>query len=100
VVGEPDEISIEELEWDDENMAHIEKHFVSPADVEAVRINSPLFFRNLPGRSATHVMIGRDGSGRVLYVALLSTGAAGVWKVISAWESRLARSIYPSTIQE
>lgn len=62
-------------------------------DVEHALANAPLFFHNVPGRSATHVMVGQDETGRVLYVPLLCVEAPDVWRVISAWESRFARRL-------
>ena len=96
MVGGADDIDIDGLDWDDENRSHIARHDVDREDVDFALANSPLFFRNLPGRSATHIMIGRDKKGRVLYVALLRLERPdAVWRVISAWESRFARRLYP-----
>lgn len=94
MVGELDEIlEVSSLDWDDENVSHIAKHDVAPDDVEYALANAPLFFRNLPGRSATHVMVGQDDLGRVLYVPILCVEPPDVWRVISAWESRFARRL-------
>jgi len=96
LVGEQDEIQVAFLDWDDQNTEHVARHGVAPEDVQAVLGNRPLFFRNLPGRSATHIMIGRDSYGRILYVPLLCVEWPDVWRVVSAWESRFARRLYPS----
>lgn len=96
MVGGADDIDVGSLDWDDENRAHIASHGVAREDVEFALANSPWFFRNLSGRSATHIMIGRDAKGRVLYVPLLHVESPdAVWRVISAWESRFARRLYP-----
>lgn len=59
MVGDSDDLEIAAFDWDDANVRHIARHGVTPEDAEYVLANGPLFFRNLPGRSATHVMIGR-----------------------------------------
>jgi hypothetical protein len=61
--------------------------------VEEVRSSDPLFFENDPGRTATHVMIGATFDGLILRVAILEV-RPGVWRPITAWESRDARGIW------
>lgn len=91
MVGEPAEIEVGKFVWTPENRDHIGRHFVTPTDVDYVLANTPAFFLNLPGRSATHVMVGRDPVGRALYVAIRRAGESDEWVVITAWESRVAR---------
>ena len=94
MVGEPDDgIEVASLQWDDENIDHIARHGVTREDVEHGLANGPLFFQNVPGRSATHVMVGQDETGRVLYVPILCVEWPDVWRVVSAWESRVARRL-------
>jgi hypothetical protein len=93
VVGEPDEVDVWWLDWNDEIVTHIARHEVTKEDVEHVLTHEPRFFQNLPGRSATHIMVGRDQRGRVLYVPILLVAETGIWRVISAWESRFARRL-------
>lgn len=95
MVGEPEHIEVLALEWDEVNTGHlIREHGVHPADVEYVRSNNPLFFCNLPGRGATHVMIGIDDHGYSLYVPIIATAVPGRWRAISAWRSGLAHRLY------
>ena len=94
VVGESVDIEVVELQWDGPIVTHIARHDVSRGDVEYALANNPLFFMNLPGQSATHLMIGRDGRDRILYVPILMTVVPGRWLVVSAWESRFARRLY------
>jgi hypothetical protein len=94
LVGDRDEIQVSALEWDEQNTEHIRRHEVEPEDVEFALANTPLFFRNLPGRSATHIMVGQDHTGRILYVALVCVDWPQVWRVITAWESRFARRLF------
>jgi uncharacterized DUF497 family protein len=94
LVGDRDGIQVSALEWDEQNTEHIRRHGVEPEDVESVLANAPLFFRNLSGRSATHIMVGQDYSGRVLYVPLVCVDWPRVWRVVTAWESRFARRLF------
>ena len=52
-----------------------------------------MFFRNLPDRGGSHVMVGYDDRGRALYVSIRPTATEGRWRVVTAWESREAREI-------
>ncbi len=70
-VGEPADIEVDDLDWDAQNVEHIARHDVMPEDVEFALRNGARFFLNLPGRSATHVMVSRDQWRRVLYVPIL-----------------------------
>ena len=97
MVGEADEIRVDRLEWDSEIIDHIARHAVSREDVESVLNGEPRFYRNVPGRSATHVMVGLDSRGRVLFVPILCTEEPDEWRVISAWESRFARRLLSET---
>ena len=97
MVGDSSNIVVSGFLWDyslQGNVAHLALHDVKPDDVYAVLSNSPIFFDNVPGRTATHVMVGPDNKDRVLYVALLATSESGIWQPVAGWESRLARRIY------
>jgi hypothetical protein len=97
VVEEPAAIEVIGFLWEfgpDQNVSHLAKHDVAPDDVYAVLRNLPIFFYNSPGRTATHAMVGVDERGRVLQIAILPTHEPGVWKPITGWESRKARSAY------
>lgn len=94
MAGEPEQIEITGLVWDADNVDHIADHGLTPADVEYVRLHSPLFFRNLHGRGGTHVMIGIDGHGWSLYVPIVGTSISGQWRVIAAWRSAVAHRLY------
>jgi hypothetical protein len=88
------ELAIDGFEWDDDNTSHLARHDVVPADVEAAYANDPLFLQNVPEQTATHVMIGPDARGRILFVAILKTETNGIWRAITSWESRAARRLY------
>jgi len=95
VVGEPEEIEVLELEFDEENVEHLAGHEVTPDDIFAVLLNAPRFFRNLPDRSGTHIMIGPDGKREFFYVSLAPTGVGGSWRPVTGWRlGRKALRIY------
>jgi hypothetical protein len=97
VTGDAADIVVLDFVWEfglEQNVEHFARHDVTPDDVFAVLRNGALFFDGLPGRTATHVMIGGDDRGRVLYVAILGTDKPDIWKPISGWESRVARRLF------
>lgn len=85
---------VADLFFTPEVIAHLARHDVSERNVRRVLAGSPRFFNNLPGRAATHVMIGPDDRERILFIALIETGHDDVWEPITGWESRAARAIY------
>jgi hypothetical protein len=96
VVGERDEIEVNDFAWDyapTGNVAHLARHGVSVDDVYAVLGWGPLYFRNLPGRRASHVMIGRDSHDRSLLITLLSTSEIGTWEPVTGWQSAAAHRV-------
>jgi hypothetical protein len=93
VVGEPDEIELVELEWDQVNQTHIAEHGVTAREIEEVRNVAPKFYRNLPDRGGTHVMIGPDSNGRFYYVVLAASSKAGHWRVITAYRYTRRRAL-------
>ena len=94
MVGEPVEIAIEALIWDEEIERHFARHLVNHGNVMAVLDSDPITHENLPGRSGTHVMIGPDDSGRILYVSIKPTDMPNVWEPVTGWQSRLARRLW------
>jgi hypothetical protein len=94
VVGEPVEIDIGGLFWDQDIDEHFARHWVDYDDLMAVVKRGPLTFFNLPGRGGSHVMIGPDHRDRILYVSIMATEIPGIWEPVTGWESRLARRIW------
>jgi hypothetical protein len=80
---EPLALSIEAFQWDDVNVAHLVDHDVTVRMVAQVRNNNPLFFRNVPARTASHIMIGVTDDGRHLRVSLIEV-TPGLWRPITA----------------
>jgi hypothetical protein len=85
MVGEPENIDAEELEFDENNVSHLARHGVSREAVEQVHRNTPRYFRNLPEHSGSHVMIGPDENGRFYFVVLRPTSTARRWRPITGW---------------
>jgi hypothetical protein len=50
--------------WDDENVAHIGRHQVSPDEVEEALTGSPVILRGPDGR---YLVYGRTAAGRLLF---------------------------------
>lgn len=96
MVGERDDITVEAFAWyygPEGNVAHLAAHDVTVEDVYSVLAGRPLYYRNLPGRRATHVMIGRDQRRRSLFVTLLATAEPGEWLPVTGWRSAVAHRI-------
>ena len=64
MVGEPADIMVERLTWTTEAVVHVQRHGITPADVEEVFANAPQYFEDLPGSSGTHNMLGPNAAGR------------------------------------
>jgi hypothetical protein len=94
VVGRSVRIVIEDFVWDEEIEEHFARHWLSQDDVLAVAKSDFLGFENLPDRGGTHVMIGPDEAGRILYVSIRPTSTSGLWEPVTGWESRLGRRIW------
>ncbi|HEU0074791.1 MAG TPA: BrnT family toxin [Dehalococcoidia bacterium] len=84
MAGDPIDLDVDSLEWDERNLTHVADHGVTRDEVEAVLANAPQFFADLPERSGTHVMIGPDANNRFLFVVLAETATRNVWRVITA----------------
>ena len=93
MVGDPSQIDVQDLEWDEGNLAHLADHGVQRTEVDAVLQNAPQFFANLPERSGTHVMLGPNANGRFLYVVLAESARRGVWRVITAYRYSRRRAL-------
>lgn len=79
---------IQEWEWDDENIAHLARHRLTPRLVREVAGANPLFRRNKQSRAATHQMIGPDHQGAYWTVCLRQHELdRGRWRAITGWPS-------------
>jgi len=87
---QPIGIDVWEFEWDDNNESHCARHNVTPMVAEHVKDSRPKFFRNRPGKTGTHVMIGPDDTGRFWTIILLEASRTGRWRPITGWPSDTA----------
>jgi hypothetical protein len=94
VVGRAEHIAISGIRWDDDIDAHFARHDVTFEQVLEVLASDPLTYRNLEGRGGSHVLIGSDRRGRVLYISLRRTSERSIREPVTGWESRLARRLW------
>ena len=94
MVGEQVELDIETLTWNALIEEHFARHHVTHENVMAVLNNRPLVYENLPERGGSHLMIGRDDLGRILYISIRPTDAERIWEPVTGWESRFARRLW------
>ena len=79
-------IEVAAFDWDEDNQAHCSAHGIWPEDLEDARVSGEYaVVRNRKGRTASHLFLGRDRSGRCVAAAILATSEPGVWRPISAW---------------
>lgn len=79
-------LDVFELVFDPVNEGKFAEHGVSAIDVLDVLDLEPRFFVNRRVRRASHVMVGRTRSGRVLIVPIEDWGR-GVWRPVTAFEA-------------
>ena len=60
-------MKIGSLEWDDENIEHISRHGVTPAEVEDICFELHIAYS---GRNDRHILYGQTDNGRFLKVVL------------------------------
>ena len=73
MVGRSVRIVVNDFIWDEEIDKYFAKHWVSLDDVVAVARSDFPGFDILPGLGGTHIMIGPDESGRILYISIKPT---------------------------
>jgi len=79
-------LDVGELVFDAVNEAKFADHGATIIDVLDVLDLEPRFFVNRRGRRASHVMVGRTHSGRMLIVPIEDWGR-GVWRPVTAFEA-------------
>ena len=60
-------------------------HGVTDMQMQAVAANDHVLVRNRKGRTASHLLIGRDNQGRCLAMPVVPTDHSRTWRVITAW---------------
>ena len=73
---------INELEWDDQNIAHIARHNVNPEEVEDVCFGFHISER---GEDQRYILSGQTGGGRYINVVVERVGK-GLFRLITAFE--------------
>lgn len=68
--------------WDDENVAHVGRHQVSPDEVEEALTETPVILRGPDGRSLAY---GRTVNGRLLFAVYVQR-PGGRFRVLTARE--------------
>lgn len=76
-------MEIMEFQWDDNNIAHIARHSISPDEVEDVAFDDAPWIRK--GRSGTRYMLGYTIGGRYLFVVYALKGK-GIARVVTAMD--------------
>ena len=70
--------------WLDEDVEHLARHGVEPADVLAVWREAPKYRRNRRNRAASHQMIGPNPGGRFFAIFIRPDGIyEGQWRAIT-----------------
>jgi hypothetical protein len=95
VVGQPEDIEVLSLEWDDENLEHIARHGLSTDDIEFAHMNRPLYFPKFAGpRSNTR----DDWRGRKQPLTRCADDPKKRTRSL-AGSDRLAQQVSPSLVQ-
>ena len=81
------DIEVDGLVFDDENETKFAKHSVTVAEVQEVYDLAPRFYENLPGRRASHAMLGPSYEGRLLLVPIEAYRGT-LWRPVTAFEPR------------
>ena len=71
--------------FDDENEDELWGHKLTPDVVRQVLDNPKRIGRNKNRHRATHLIIGSDNGGRVIYVLVEPTHDPVLWRPVTAW---------------
>lgn len=93
MVGDSADIEVNDLEFGDVTVTKLVGHEVTPTDVLAVLANEPQFFKNLPGRSGSHVMLGPNMEDRFFYIVLVESSKPGTWNVVTGYHYSRRRAL-------
>jgi uncharacterized DUF497 family protein len=85
-------IKVEQLDWDEYNIAHIARHNVTTVEFEEVCYDAPIERR---GYCQRIVLIGLTMEKRILTLVLEPRGKAGMFRPVTAYDaSRKSRREY------
>ena len=80
---------ITDFVFDEENEAKLDWHGLDPERISQVIQDAEyVVVRNRKGRRASHLVIGRDRSGRCLAVPIEPTSHPTTWRPVTAWECK------------
>lgn len=78
------------LTWDDENIAHMERHRVTQWNADdVVAFGQWVWTRNKKRKSKRRRLIGPDFSNRVFTIIVEPAAPSGYWRPVTAWPSTL-----------
>lgn len=88
-----------EIDAEDGNRFHIERHGITADEVFQVLDNSLyVIIRNRNEHRAPYVMIGPTYGGRLLTIPIAPTDLDGVWRPSTAWDAKRGeRTVYDNS---
>jgi hypothetical protein len=83
-------IQVVSFEWDEHNEGECRGHGLTDRIVVEINECRPLYFLNKVGRTATHMMIGPDATGRFWVVAILPHDKIkGCWRPVTGYPAEV-----------
>jgi hypothetical protein len=74
-----------DLDWDDANVDHLAAHHITPAEVEQVFINEPIWTSNKRNRAGHAAVHGRTNGGRPLTIIVGFTSDGRI-RPVTGWD--------------
>ena len=84
------EIVVEEFAYDDENIEKFWRHGLKVMQIDQVLDSGFRTKRNRNERRASHIVVGRDRSGRCIAIPIEPTSDPVVWRPVTAWPCKPA----------
>ncbi len=78
---------IVEFEWDDANVAHLERHGLDPDDVDAMLESRITVMRNKKAGSGDYKLIGLGRGDLPITIVVARTAVSGRWRPITGRRS-------------
>lgn len=78
---------IVEFEWDDANVAHLERHGLDPVDVDGMLESRIMAMRNKKAGSGDYKLIGLGRGDLPITIVVARTALAGRWRPITGRRS-------------
>jgi hypothetical protein len=77
----------ENLEFDEDNEAHLALHHITATEVVQVWFDEPIYVANKKGMTATWLMLGDTSGGRALTIAVVTLEVVLRLRPITGWNS-------------